>query len=97
MRLPNLVHFAFTDTNKDIQDVGVAAFAAACPNITYLNLSGVVKLDNELLRLMLQRLPRVNFVSLMRNTKLTNDVFNVLRTDISVLRGLELGGKPFEF
>ena len=95
--MPNLIHFAFTDTNKEIQEVGATTLARACPNIRYLNLSGVTKLDSHLLQKILQESKRVNFISLLRNNKITNDIFNILRSEIQVMEGLELGGLPNEF
>ena len=97
VRFPNLVHFAFTDTNRELQEVGVVALAKACPHLRYLNLSGVAKLDNYLLQKILQGSKHINYISLLRNNKITNDVFNILRSDIQVMEGLELGGKPTEF
>jgi hypothetical protein len=57
LELPELTNFSFTETKKVIQDVDIRCLVTSCPNITYLNLSSVPSIDNNLLLMALKELP----------------------------------------
>ena len=73
------------------------AFGKACPNVTYLNLSGVSNLENDQISLILSKLERIKYLSVLRNTKLTNEFFTTLTSKVQELEGLEMGGRPNAF
>ena len=95
--LPKLTHFALTDTPQSFIKDDIVAFGKACPNITHLNLSGVSNLENDQLSFILAKLQKIKFLSVLRNTKLTNEFFTTLTNKVQELIGLEMGGKPNAF
>lgn len=54
-------------------------------------------LENEQLSLILGRLSRVRHLSVLRNTRLTNEFFTTLTSKVQDLQGLEMGGRPDAF
>ena len=80
--LPKLTHFSLTDSPQTFIKDDIVAFGRACPNVTHLNLSGVSNLENEQISLILTKLIRIKYLSVLRNTKLTNEFFTTLTSKV---------------
>ncbi len=97
INLPQLTHFSLTDSNQTFITDDIMLFSKAFPNITNLNLSGVSNLENHQLTLILTKLEHIRYLSLLRNTRLTDDIFTQLVNKTKVLEGVEMGGKPDDY
>ena len=75
LTLSTLRKLKFTNTKKLIEDVDIRALVVATPNLVSLDLSGIPSMTNSLVEMVCKGLPKIEEFILLRNTKVTNDVF----------------------
>ena len=54
-------------------------------------------MENYQLTLILTKLEHIRYISLLRNTRLTDEIFTQLVNKTKVLEGLEMGGKADDY
>lgn len=97
VKLECLTHFSYIDCPREIVDMSISYFAAACPKLLHFNFSGCSKLSDETAVLIAVSLKHLREIVILRNNLISNDFLQSLTGSSLNLKRLELGGKPTEF
>ena len=75
----------------------IRALTEGCSNLMHLDLSEIPSIDNRLIGKALEKLNKLETFIVLKNTKISYEVFVSLSINCPQLKRLEIGGLPTDF
>ena len=80
-----------------IQDYDIKALGVACPHVEAVDFSGLKEMNDALIKQLLVTCPAIHSLTVLKNTKISDETLMNIRFYDKKLKVLRIGGTEWEF